>query len=262
MLLMIAAGPAVNVILLVASAWFLFAGSSPLSGIRASSAWTVILISMLIVNGITLLGSLVPMKAEIRGRSADNDGLKALRVLAGSDPFINSVEGQLKNRPSDETRHESGNPWPSTINAGQISNSLEEYRLQIQRDDLPEGLRHHLRDAFATLVLMAGASEFLDEADRYSDELYQARGGEWTVKGTRGGVLVEKGRLEEGIRLLREVMDNDPSSFDRAISASYLGLAEIKLGRPAEAQEWLTKARRCDPRCVFLQRFEKMLQPE
>jgi len=120
-------------------------------------------------------------------------------------------------------------------------------------------MRHNLLDGFATCVLMLGASEYLDEADQYSKELYEAKPADWTVKGTRGSVLVEKGAVDEGMRLLLEVFENDPRAFDRAISACFLALGEFKLGHPEKAAEWIERARRIDPNCVPVKRVAARL---
>ena len=79
------------------------------------------------------------------------------------------------------------------------------------------------------------------------------------MKGTRGSVLIEMGELEEGVKLLNQVVEHDPSAFDRAIAASYIALAEIKRGQHEAASVWLAKAQAFDPHCVPLKRFQKML---
>ena len=106
---------------------------------------------------------------------------------------------------------------------------------------------------------MFGASEHLAAADRYSEELFRAKPNEWTVKGTRGSVLIEIGQLEAGSKMLADVVENDPLPFDRAIAASYLALAAIKQREYKAASTWLEKARVFDPNCVTLKRFERIL---
>lgn len=114
-------------------------------------------------------------------------------------------------------------------------------------------------DTFVTYVLMYGATEYLAEADRYSEELIRLKPDEWTVKGTRGGVLVEKGELQAGITMLEAVMAHDSNAFDRTISASFLALAHFKGNNRAEALRWIAISRQIDPNCVSMLRIEALL---
>jgi len=82
---------------------------------------------------------------------------------------------------------------------------------------------------------------------------------EWTIKGTRGSVLIEKGDLVAGISLLSEVFKHDPSAFDRAIAASFLALAELKQNDHSAAREWIRICRHLDPNCVSMHRIESLL---
>ncbi len=146
------------------------------------------------------------------------------------------------------------------MNQVDASSILDECRKHLKTSDLAIEERIEQLDFFATCVLMYGATEFLAEADRYSEELYELKPDEWTVKGTRGSILIETGRLEEGMSILQEVMDKDPSAFDRAISASFLALAELKRNNVDVAAEWLRKSRDLDPNCGSLKRIEALLR--
>jgi hypothetical protein len=109
---------------------------------------------------------------------------------------------------------------------------------------------------------MYGAHEFLAEADRYSQELLQIKPDEWTVKGTRGSILVEKGDIEGGMMMLMQVMEHDPSTFDRAISASFLALGELKKNDRELAIKWLRIANDLDPDCASARRVQSILDEQ
>jgi tetratricopeptide (TPR) repeat protein len=137
---------------------------------------------------------------------------------------------------------------------------LAEARKQLNAPQLPAKAHCHALDLFVTAVLMYGRTEFLAEANEYSKELIEANPDEWTVKGTRGSILIDLGDIEAGMAMLGEVMEKDPSPFDRAIGASFLALGELKRNNRAVAQEWLRTARALDPNCGALVRVEAMLR--
>jgi hypothetical protein len=107
---------------------------------------------------------------------------------------------------------------------------LAGFRKQLGSATLSQEKRCELLDAFATAVIMFGSREFLAEADKFSEELLRTKPVEITVKGTRGSVLIDLEQVEAGMTMLKEVMNNNPSAFDGAICASFLGLAEFKRG--------------------------------
>src|SRR5262249_2848238 len=140
--------------------------------------------------------------------------------------------------------------WKAILEMGKLDLYLAGYRRALPQAGSGSEARRLLLDSFATGVLLAGATEYLPEADSYSAELLRDYPNDWTLRGTRGSVLIETGRIEEGMAMLREVMENDDSVFDRAISAAFLALGEIRRQRPAAARQWLVQARDLDPRCV------------
>ena len=119
--------------------------------------------------------------------------------------------------------------------------------------------RWEVLDGFATWALLQGKTDVLDVAEQLVDELIEREPTSWTLKGTKGGILIERGQGEEGARLLRELMKDDPSPFDRAISACFLGLAEAKQNRHQEAQKWLTVAKEIDGNTKPLKRIEALV---
>lgn len=111
----------------------------------------------------------------------------------------------------------------------------------------------------ASILISRG---FLPEADRYSQELFQIKPNEWTVKGTRGSVLVETGELEHGMTMLKDVIEHDPSVFDRAIAASFLALGELKKNDRESALKWLRVSHDLDPECASAHRVQSILDSQ
>jgi tetratricopeptide (TPR) repeat protein len=69
-------------------------------------------------------------------------------------------------------------------------------------------------------------------------------------KGTRGCVLVEQGKVADGLVLLREAMLEHKDAEEKAFCASFIALGEAKMGRLTEAKKLLDSARKLDPKCV------------
>jgi Tfp pilus assembly protein PilF len=109
----------------------------------------------------------------------------------------------------------------------------------------------------ALVDLMIGSPEALDEADRFSRQAYECIPWEPDVKGTRGGVLVEQGRLDDGICLLETALAKSEKAHDRAIHACWLAIAKARQGDPSAADHYLDQARRLDPSCPLLTRAQQ-----
>ena len=73
------------------------------------------------------------------------------------------------------------------------------------------------------------------------------------IVGTRGAVLVEVGKLEEGAALLREAIGRQKDVRSRAINACHLAVAEYRAGRPEESRRYIEQARTFDPKCFLLE---------
>lgn len=209
------------------------------------------------VNAYLLLWCLIPFHANVDGVQTPNDALSLIQLATGRN---RTASKSLAKVAQADAGTPTGPSWSWMVNQVEATSLLTHCREQLSNPHLPIAERVTLLDTFATCVLMYGAGEFLPEADRYSEELYTLKPDEWTVKGTRGSVFIETGRLEEGMSMLQEVMDKDSSAFDRAISASFLALAELKRNNVDGAAEWLRKSRDLDPNCGSLKRIEALLR--
>ncbi|MEO0378528.1 MAG: hypothetical protein AAF329_28825, partial [Cyanobacteria bacterium P01_A01_bin.17] len=149
--------------------------------------------------------------------------------------------------------------WDLVFEEVNCSDVLNYYRQIIEKTPSSISERNDCLDSFVTIVLLQGTLEYLEEADRYSKELINNLPNEWTVKGTRGCVLVEKGEILKGIELLTGVMENEEEPSARVISASYLALAYSHQGCPQKAREWLAVGRDIEPHCRLFSRAEKLL---
>ena len=214
--------------------------------------------AMAVANALLLILNVLPLRTKLNGSICASDGLNVLQLLlarkinapkvylglAGSSPAVSPVP------PS----------WRWQVKHMKLEPMLAGFRKQLGSATLSQEKRCELLDAFATAVIMFGSREFLAEADKFSEELLRTKPVEITVKGTRGSVLIDLEQVEAGMTMLKEVMNNNPSAFDGAICASFLGLAEFKRGNIDSARNWAAKARKLDPNCGALLRIEPLLE--
>lgn len=107
-------------------------------------------------------------------------------------------------------------------------------------------------DGLACLPIMENLKSFLPLADEFSREALEIQPQNLTLKGTRGAILVELGRIDEAEPLLNEVHTTSEADHDQRISAFYLGLiakarGDLNRARTFAAQsliypeKWLTE---------------------
>jgi len=113
----------------------------------------------------------------------------------------------------------------------------------------------YLLNYIAYSYLMAGRPELLCKADVCSRLALEKM--PWSVynKGTRGSVLVELSQYEEGLKLLREAVRDQPEREGRALDACHIAIAEVRRGNHDESRKYANLARRLDPDCVLLERI-------
>lgn len=90
-------------------------------------------------------------------------------------------------------------------------------------------------------------SQWIGLADRFSAEALQLAPLVATVRGTRGSVLVELGRLEEAEALLLPVFEGSTKGVNRGFSALYLAIIARRRGQPQKAVRLAREARRYEP---------------
>ena len=106
----------------------------------------------------------------------------------------------------------------------------------------------------ASVELRMSGSNSIAEADRYSAQAFDVIPWESDVQGVRGGVLVEQGKIDEGVDLLERAVENCDFDTDRAVSICYLAIAAARLGDLPSASEYFEQAHQMSPRCPLLSR--------
>lgn len=114
----------------------------------------------------------------------------------------------------------------------------------------------------AYVDLLLQNPDLIPEAEKFSADAYRQMWWMPEIVGTRGTVLVELGKLEEGMGLLREAMGKSKNSRSRAANACHLAIAENRAGHAAESRRYLELARKLDPKCYLLGQTAKIVGVE
>jgi hypothetical protein len=132
--------------------------------------------------------------------------------------------------------------------------ALRAYALFIGRHKKHEDMDSLLLNNIAYVYVLMGKPELLPKADICSHLALKRM--PWMVhyKGTRGSVLVELGKYDEGLKLLHDAMKNHPEKRGQALNACYIGIAEARRGYQHESRNYFAVARKLDPDCILLDR--------
>lgn len=118
--------------------------------------------------------------------------------------------------------------------------------------------RGEVLDALACLPLFHGYRELKDQAMKYVDQAILEEPETITFKGTKGSLLVESGKSEEGLELLNEVLKHTKSANDMAICSYYIALAHSELGAWQKGRELLQEATTKYPECIVRPRVTNL----
>ena len=97
-------------------------------------------------------------------------------------------------------------------------------------------------DLLASIVIIYGQKQYLDRADRWSQEALKLAGHSKTLQGTRGAVLIEMGQYEEGKQMLLPLTKPGNDPIDIILGSYYLTKADHRLGNNEQARTWLRQA--------------------
>ena len=98
------------------------------------------------------------------------------------------------------------------------------------------------KNAIAYADAMLGEPSLFDEADRYSREALDEAPKVAAFLGTRGAVLVQLGRVDEGRRLLERAYHQHSEPLARSADAAWLAIASARDGDVAQGRQWLVQA--------------------
>lgn len=105
--------------------------------------------------------------------------------------------------------------------------------------------------------VLAEDASLLDEAEKCSSLAMAKMAWNPAIKGTRGAVLVEMDRIQEGVKLLLEAVAGHEKTESKAINACFLAIGERRLGHAEAADSYLKMAEALDPTCPLLDRARR-----
>ncbi|HTQ49488.1 MAG TPA: site-2 protease family protein, partial [Candidatus Acidoferrales bacterium] len=276
----VVAGPLTNSILMAAS--FAAMGGS-LAGFEAITRQLLPLQIFFIANLLIVMENLWPRQIATAFGKSPSDGKQLLEALK-MDPgralkrhaagFIwesvlcqetkqfaeaqSWLERGLKMYPDDLTLLTSfGN---NLLSLARFTEAREFFLKIVPRTDQDRFLHSILLNNIAYADALIGGRELLAEADQYSNEAMKNLSWMPSIKGTRGTVLSELGRLDEAIPLLQEATLTHEVGHNRAQNACLLAIAEARRGDLSAAQRYLEEARRQDSTCFLLERARIFLE--
>lgn len=145
------------------------------------------------------------------------------------------------------------------LEAGDTAQAESIWRDLLKRPSLQPSSQARILDSLCCLALYDSRMDLLAEAEGWSAQALGISPHSITLKGTRGGVLIELGRIEEGIALLEEVMKRSECPLDHAISSAYLAKAHAQKGNREQSVRWLRKATELNPSHVVVERIAREL---
>jgi hypothetical protein len=133
------------------------------------------------------------------------------------------------------------------------------FRELLNKSNLDDPNKGILLNNIAWVDLLTGDPNLLPEADQYSAEAMSKL--EWapSVRGTRGCVLIELGRVDEGLTLVSSAMQTHVDADKKALNACYLVIGYARKGDLNEAKRYRDIAETLDRDCMLLPRADAEL---
>ncbi|HTX22686.1 MAG TPA: site-2 protease family protein [Candidatus Aquilonibacter sp.] len=278
-LIYVLGGPATNAVLLFLSIKFI-----SLDEVFQSTTFSgfVPMLLLALSNFLLLVFSLWPHMANSTAGKTPNDGLLLWKIWWFDKPKINETLAIRYLREADECRLQKDligmkkwieeglcffphNPHLKISAVGILGlqkkypEALRAYALLVGRDKKNENLDSLLLNNIAYTCVLMGKPKLLARADACSRIALKLM--PWVVhyKGTRGSVLVEQGKYDEGLKLLHDALRNHPEKTGKALDACHIAIAEARRGNLSESRNYFALARKLDPDCTLLER-EAILQ--
>lgn len=209
----------------------------------------------------SLYCSLWPQTVEVNGAKMANDGLQMLRLLTGKDEVaLRRPSGKVIDQSIyDVVVRQYLPPGHSLPALPERSADVLDYiaARYVRREnitpetvsrmdnavsaDMPTCEQLLLLDALIMQALPQADPESLDRLDRWSARAYELGSGIATVRGSRGAVLIEIGRPEEGLALLADGLNGQ--EFNDCLVHAFRALGHFELGDTARAESEFAAAK-------------------
>jgi Tfp pilus assembly protein PilF len=243
-------------------------------------AWYCVLGGFVWGNILQLAISLFPRKVWIGDQHTPNDGLLLLTAPFMSGDSIRAWHSMTFYYEALESLQRGSvqaaeqwlakgveaypdNSWAVLVQANILDHQhryAEARELFLTAANQPEATteeRAYLWNSVAWLDLMIADPNLLEEADRFSRQALEEIPLSSHARGTRGSVLIELGRIDEGRPLVEQALREHERGPTKSANACYLAMAMARQGDLGKAREYIDEARRCDAHCPLLERAIK-----
>ncbi|WP_414753425.1 site-2 protease family protein [Anabaena sp. CCY 9910] len=224
--------------------------------------------SLVYVEFFLFAGNLLPMDIDSYGKVISNDGKAFIDALTKTEQqFIQKLLGLDRYT---NTQHSSGDLFNNSLitlqilykaqaefnkhNFSQVIDLLEpilDYPDILTRDKL------YIIDILASIVINHGDKKYLDKANNWSVQAMELASDIKTIQGTRGAILVELGRYNEGKEMLLPLTAAGNEAIDIAVSCCYIAKADYYLGNDDQVKDWLNKAEQINAAHLILMRIKQ-----
>lgn len=263
--LILAAGPLVNLVAALLGMVALISIGDDLSDYASAALtlWTAINTYLAIVNLFsfthkTAFGVQQSDGAQIWGlRQKTDDEIE--EILRQRNVVLASLEFHLGDKERSlaiierEIGHGDGSALTQSLitatlaETGQLDRGIALGQAYLENEDLGVMERAMLQNNLAFTFFLAGGNDDLDEADSLSAKAIKTLPMILAVKGTRGSVLIAKGRYEEGVDLLTDKRFRLETASHQATVKSIRAKGLAYLGKREGARKSLSAARSLDP---------------
>lgn len=267
------AGPAANGLILLVLLWMVPVSSAFAGFPNRVAVWA----DMFVANALLLLGGLWPHRSVTIYGEQPSDGLALLTIPFMKQPKIQeALESSYAQQAAEHMENgdlvsagmvcaEGLKRFPESLrirnNAavvygrrGEHEEARRVYERLLQDQSITPQLKSLFQNNLAFTYLSLGDEGDLPKADQLSAEACASASWIPAFKGTRGSVLVEMGRLDEGLELLRNAMQSSTDGASKALIACHIAIGEARKGNRREALCSLDAARILDPSCFLLPR--------
>jgi tetratricopeptide (TPR) repeat protein len=225
---------------------------------------TLIIWVSIIIEVISLFNNLIPRELKIYEKNLHNDGKQIILALTTNynkilkDVFEQYTKQLCRYKNTEEISPKTflGNDVRTLQIFLEAETKLHTYHafeeavelfLEVLKfKNISNSEKAFILDALACIVAMNGYKEYLNEADKWSQEAIELASQSQTLKGTRGAILIELGRYDEGKQLLLPLTEPENEDLDIAVSSCYIAKAEYFLGNIDRVNAWLVKAKKID----------------
>lgn len=219
--------------------------------------------TLLVANFTLLLSAIIPWKPKFMGVPMPNDGLLAINALFASKnhykeykisgkiiDFLEQYEVRDYNKCLN-ILNELIEAYPDLvvpkINLSLVYLELERYSeseallKDILKDEANTRFELLIKNNLAWTLLLKDDIASLEEADKISAEAYKKHNKFYNLLGTRGCILIELGRFEEGQNLLFKAEKHKQNPQNDIAGLTYLAYAYYNQNKPKKVKALLKK---------------------